>query len=273
MLKQRTLVTFAALPVAVYATFSHPAVIGLILLAVFAIAAWEYAGVLRAGDVLASRFMVVGGVIALFLARYFTGFTADAWLLPLLTMLAITYHLWRYEHDRTTAATDFLATLGGIFYIGLLGSFFVLIRALPDGAWWLLTTLFGIWLADSGAYLIGIRWGRRKLAPRLSPKKTWEGYIGGILSALVFLPLFVLLFYQFGLTPDSGLTIANTLWLALVLSIFPTLGDLGESMFKRQVGVKDSGHLLPGHGGMFDRVDSWLWGAVLGYFTILWFFL
>jgi phosphatidate cytidylyltransferase len=201
------------------------------------------------------------------------GFQADAWLLPLLVMLAMTYHLWRYERHRAQAATDFLASLGGVFYIGLLGSFFLLIRALPNGPWWLMATLFGIWLADSGAYLIGIRWGRRALAPRLSPKKTWEGYLGGILSAVVFLPLFFLLFYRFGLSPQSGLTLARAAVLAGVLGIFPTLGDLGESMFKRQVGLKDSGHLLPGHGGMFDRVDSWLWGAVLGYFTIAWFFL
>lgn len=274
MLKQRTLVTFAALPVAVFAIFVHPAVIGLVFLAVFGLAAYEYVGLLKAGGHQPSGFFVVGGVIAIFLARYFVGFTADPWLLPLLAMLSLCRHLWAYERGRDQAGTDFLASLGGLVYIGLLGSFFILLRALPDGPWWLMSALFGIWLADSGAYLIGSAWGKRPLTPRLSPRKTWEGYIGGILCGAIFLPLFALLFYRFGLDPAaSGLTLARAALLGAVVGIFPTLGDLGESMFKRQVGVKDSGHVLPGHGGMFDRVDSWLWGAPLAYFLIVWFFL
>jgi phosphatidate cytidylyltransferase len=133
-----------------------------------------------------------------------------------------------------------------------------------------LTVLPAIWLADSGAYFIGTKWGKNKMAPRLSPKKSWQGYFGGILVAVIGTPLLVM---AYSLGPASEVTLARAAIIGLFMGVFPTLGDLAESMFKRQVGVKDSGTLLPGHGGIFDRIDSWLWGAVIGYYLIIWFFL
>jgi phosphatidate cytidylyltransferase len=118
-----------------------------------------------------------------------------------------------------------------------------------------------------GAYLIGRSMGRHKLAPRLSPKKTWEGYLGGIASSLL---CGALLAYWFGmiLGPEAGFTLQRGLLVGLAMGVLPTLGDLGESLIKRQVGAKDSSHLLPGHGGFFDRIDSWLWAGVIGYYLI-----
>jgi phosphatidate cytidylyltransferase len=154
----------------------------------------------------------------------------------------------------------------------LLGSFFIPLRSLPDGEWWVLLILPAVWLADSGAFFVGRRFGRRALVPRLSPKKTWEGYFGGIMAAILGMPLLVLLYHRLGLSPDFPLGPGNAAVLGLVMGVFPTLGDLGESMVKRQVGIKDSGSLLPGHGGVFDRIDSWLWAVVIGYFFIVWFY-
>jgi phosphatidate cytidylyltransferase len=107
------------------------------------------------------------------------------------------------------------------------------------------------------------------LSPRLSPKKTWEGYFGGILVAVILTPLLVVLL-RLVAGPDSAITPLRGIWVGLVMGIIPTLGDLGESMIKRQRGVKDSGNLLPGHGGAFDRIDSWLWAVVIGYYMIVW---
>jgi phosphatidate cytidylyltransferase len=152
-----------------------------------------------------------------------------------------------------------------------MGSFFIALRALPEGEWWLLVSLPALWLADSGAYFIGTRFGAHKMTPRLSPKKSWEGYFGGILVAAIGTPLLAMLYRNLWLPAETVVTPANAIILALAMGVFPTLGDLGESMIKRQAGRKDSGTLLPGHGGMFDRIDSWLWAAFISYYVIAWF--
>jgi phosphatidate cytidylyltransferase len=116
-------------------------------------------------------------------------------------------------------------------------------------------------LADSGAYFAGQRFGRHKLAPVLSPKKTWEGYFGGVIVA-------VLGGVVIGLVSPLG--VVQCAIAAFLVGALGTLGDLAESMFKRQANAKDSGHLIPGHGGAFDRIDSLLWaGVVVYYFATL----
>jgi phosphatidate cytidylyltransferase len=123
--------------------------------------------------------------------------------------------------------------------------------------------------ADSGAYFIGKGFGRHQLSPRLSPKKTWEGYFGGIIVGLILTTLLAALI-QWSIGPDSTITPLRGALVGLVMGVVPTLGDLGESMIKRQMGVKDSGNILPGHGGAFDRVDSWLWAVAIGYYMVVW---
>jgi phosphatidate cytidylyltransferase len=156
-----------------------------------------------------------------------------------------------------------------MFYIGWFGAYFISLRNLPEGKWWILVVLPAVWFADTGAYFIGKRFGRHKLSPRLSPKKTWEGYLGGIVVGVILTALFAAL-WRVGAGPNSGITVLRGALMGLVMGIFPTLGDLGESMIKRQMGVKDSGNILPGHGGAFDRIDSWLWAVVMGYYLIVW---
>jgi phosphatidate cytidylyltransferase len=129
-----------------------------------------------------------------------------------------------------------------------------------------------VWLADSGAYFIGVRFGRHKLSPRLSPKKTWEGYLAGVVTGTLGAALLALV-WRIGAGPETAITFWRAAWLGFVISVLTPLGDLGESMIKRQVGAKDSSHLIPGHGGVFDRIDSWLWAGVIGYYIITWQFL
>jgi phosphatidate cytidylyltransferase len=135
--------------------------------------------------------------------------------------------------------------------------------------WWLLLVLPCVWLADSGAYFIGRSFGRHKLSPRLSPKKTWEGYIGGIFVGTLGAVGLVYL-WNIWAGPGFSITPLQGALLGFLLSAITTLGDLGESMIKRQSAVKDSSNLLPGHGGVFDRIDSWLWAAPIGYYFIIW---
>lgn len=159
-------------------------------------------------------------------------------------------------------------TMAGVFYIGWPLSLAVALRELPaDGLTWVVLTAAAIWLCDTGAYfsgrlLGGKLSGGRRFSPRWSPNKTWEGFFGGLLMALA------------ATTALSHWFLALPLWqgsaLGLVLGLAGVYGDLSESMLKRRVGVKDSGNLIPGHGGILDRIDSILVGAVVAYLFALW---
>src|SRR5205807_8527333 len=141
-----------------------------------------------------------------------------------------------------------IAVLGAV-YPGILMAMVVRLRQLPDGVAWLLLTLVVTWLNDTGAYFAGRAFGRRKLLPRISPSKTWEGAIGGAAGSI----LGALVVQHFWLP-------ALPAWGAAAIgagaAVLGPLGDLSESMLKRAFGRKDSGRLLPGHGGLLDRVDS-----------------
>jgi phosphatidate cytidylyltransferase len=120
--------------------------------------------------------------------------------------------------------------------------------------------MLGTWIADSGAYVFGKSMGRHKLSPRLSPNKTVEGYIGGIVVGTGFT---VLIGYFL------GVDLVLALILGLLVSIVSPAGDLGVSMLKRSAGVKDSGNFLPGHGGALDRIDSLIWSVAMAYYLLL----
>ncbi|MGE5123506.1 MAG: phosphatidate cytidylyltransferase [Acidobacteriaceae bacterium] len=269
MLVKRLLVAIVLLPLGLAAIVAGgwflTALVGLFM----GLAAWEYVTLFRAGGYKPARVLVVGGTLLLLVGRNINGFESAPWLISLLILLSMTYHLVAYERGRDQAGTDFGITLGGMLYIGWFGAYFISLRNLPEGKWWILVVLPAVWFADSGAYFIGKRFGRHLLSPRLSPKKTWEGYLGGILVGVALTALFAFL-WRSGAGPDSSITPLRGALVGLVMGVFPTLGDLGESMIKRQMGVKDSGNILPGHGGAFDRVDSWLWAVVIGYYMIVW---
>lgn len=268
MLGKRLIVTIILIPVGIslIALGSWPYAV--FVAVILGTAGWEYAQIFRKLGFQPFLLLLIAGPAALALVRIFpealSGFEA---LLCGLALAAMAYHLFQYEKGRDQAATDFAITMGGIFYLGLLGSYLVALRMLPEGKWWTLLVLPAIWLADGGAYLIGSRLGKRRLAPRLSPKKTWEGYFGGIFFGVISSVLLAALWNLMSppLLPWRGAVIG------LVMGVFPTLGDLGESMLKRQAGLKDSSNILPGHGGVLDRIDSWVWGAAIGYYLILWF--
>jgi phosphatidate cytidylyltransferase len=269
MLVKRLLVTIILLPVGMAAILAGGWYLTALVAVFMCLAAWEYVELFRAGGLRPTGVLVIGGTLILQLGRNFNGFDSAAWMISLVILLSMTYHLVAYERGRDQAGSDFAVTVAGIFYIGWFGAYFISLRNLPEGKWWILIVLPAVWFADAGAYFIGKRFGRHKLSPRLSPNKTWEGYLGGIIAGVLLTALFAAI-WRVGAGPNSAITPLRGALVGLVMGIFPTLGDLGESMIKRQMGVKDSGNLLPGHGGAFDRIDSWLWAVVLGYYMILW---
>ena len=277
-MRQRVIVAIVLLPIGMAAIYYG----GLYYIALFTtllgLAAWEYVQLFRAGGYHPSGVLVVGGTLAFAILRslnyYFDSTWVEdiAWLASILTLVSMTYHLIQYERGRDQAATDFALTISGIFYIGLLGSYLILLRGLPEGVWWVLTALPAVWFADSGAYFYGRAYGKHKLSPRLSPKKSWEGYIAGIIVSILGTAAFAAM-WRLPAGVGTELTPLRGAILGLIISVIAPLGDLGQSMIKRQVNVKDSSNLIPGHGGAFDRIDSWLWAGVMGYYIIVWFFL
>lgn len=153
------------------------------------------------------------------------------------------------------------ATLFGVIYPSFLFSFLIRVRSYgpqtsDDGFWLTLMLFLLIWSADTFAYFVGKQFGRRLLFPRISPKKTWEGFLGGLAGAIA-----VALIVVFAL--DTPFRPFDALALAAVAGVGGPLGDLAESRLKRAVGAKDSGHILPGHGGLLDRFDALLVAAPL----------
>ncbi|UDG81551.1 Phosphatidate cytidylyltransferase [Candidatus Profftia lariciata] len=118
-----------------------------------------------------------------------------------------------------------------------------------QGSWWLCYIIILVWSVDSGAYIFGRLFGKYKLSPQVSLEKTWEGLIGGLTTAFIV----SLMFDLYALLPISSFTL---LLCSIIVSLASILGDLTESMFKREAGLKDSSHLIPGHGGILDRIDS-----------------
>lgn len=231
------------------------------------LSAWEYIQMFRAAKYEPSVVLTVGGTLAILSARAFAAEWAGG-ILTALILMAMTVHLFAYERGRDQAALDFLVTLGGFTYLGWIGSYLFDLRSLPNGLWWVLFALPIVWLADSGAYSIGAKYGKHKMMRRLSPKKSWEGYGAGVLAGTLYGAFFAYAYSAYG---PLHVSIAQGLALGFVLSTITTLGDLGESLFKRFGSEKDSGNLFPGHGGAFDRIDSLIWAAVIGFYWIRYF--
>ncbi len=183
-------------------------------------------------------------------------------LIPMISFIFI-FELYRnHKHPILNIAS----TLMGIFYVSIpmmLLNHIVYLRNEFDGKI-LLGVFILIWASDTGAYLFGVTLGRNRLFERISPKKSWEGFIGGIIIAQVV--ALVLSKYW------GSLEYLHWSVLAAITAVIGTLGDLVESMMKRSVGLKDSGNLLPGHGGILDRFDSFLF-TIPVIFTYLYFFI
>jgi len=192
-----------------------------------------------------------------------------AGLTSALTLLIAASLVWHVVFIRVRT-TDTATTVFGAIYTGFLLSYLVLIlrnfsvgghtvgRALA------LTVVIGVWANDSLAYLVGSMIGRHKMVPRISPKKSWEGFVAGLLGTLAVwtaLPFLV---------PNTGLSVPWAMVTGTVVGATVVIGDLFESRMKREAGVKDSGTALPGHGGFLDRLDSLILVCLVAYWMLVW---
>lgn len=219
------------------------------------VAGYEFYGLLRRRSYAPSTWSGLLLIALLLLGAYQPQWPVIRPAVAGVLMLTLGWQLFQ-AHSPTPMA-DWALTLSGGMYLGWLMGHFLLLRAASGGLRWLALALLSTWICDSGAYFIGLWLGRHKLWPRISPKKTWEGAVGGGISGVVLTALVASLL---GLGWPHGVLIG-----ALVAIVAP-FGDLAVSMLKREVGAKDSSHLIPGHGGMLDRIDSLLFTVPVVYY-------
>ena len=237
-----------------------------------AIGAWELSSALREKNWYLPRVPAVVGSVLIMPATYFGG-PSIQWLASIAIVAALI--LWRTVHllfERRKAnfqtfqktVRDFGAAAFLVIYLPLTLSFAMLLLRRDDGQWWVLAFVTTVALIDSAGYLFGRIFGRNKLAPGVSPKKTWEGLAASIAFGTVSAVSFTV--FVLGGQWWVGIIFAATLILAAVF------GDLAESLIKRDLGIKDMSTLLPGHGGMMDRLDSLLPASLMTYLVMVVFF-
>jgi phosphatidate cytidylyltransferase len=211
------------------------------------------------------RPLVLGGYLGFALTLLGLQLGGLEWMLGgLLSTFVFAFVVYGLGGVRQSATTSFGVTLLGVAWVGAGIGCLLLIRDIPEfGFWAVMTVLFTVFAADTGAFFVGRTFGRHSLAPAISPKKSWEGFAGGVLAAVGM--AFVILYKD----RADFLSIPESLLLGLVIALAAVLGDLFESAVKRDLEVKDSGRVLGGHGGMLDRLDSLLWAGPVAYFTIL----
>lgn len=199
----------------------------------------------------------------------------DAGFLPaiLITSVLIGLCQMMVRTDFSGALVDWALTLAPSIYIGGAMHYFVTLRSLPDGLFWILTALIGTWICDIAAFFVGRRWGNVRLAPKISPGKSVEGAIGGLVGAALAVialgPALGWVFATAGLGPVPSAGVLRLAGLGLVIGFCAIIGDLMESFIKRQCNAKDSSQMIPGHGGVLDRIDSVLLAVVGAYFFVV----
>ncbi len=267
MLRQRLLVAIVAVPTIFAAVAYGRWVFPLMITLFMSLAAVEYGQMYQRASQRPALPLLLVGVIAICAGRALVEFSVGPSIVAAVILLAMIWHLVDYERGAAHSGLDFALTVAGTLYLGWIGAYLISLRQIPDGKWWVLLTLSSVWLADSAAFFVGKRWGRRPMAPRLSPKKTWEGYLAGVVTGAASGAGLASL-WSIAAGSLSQVNAAHGLELGLLLGVLTPLGDLGISMMKREIGVKDTSGLVPGHGGALDRTDSWVWAGVLAYYFV-----
>ena len=256
-MKQRVVTAVVALAILAGVVFLLPPVatevaLGLVLLA----AAWEWSGFLRSGS-LGVRL----GYVLFIAATLALTVTVLAGRIEIVLLVALAWWLgafgWTFFYPTPVPAV--VRWLGGALVI--VPMYAALVALLAVSPRMLMFALLIVWVADSGAFFAGKRFGRIKLAPSISPGKTWEGAIGGVAAVLLF---------ALAAAAASGLDAVYFVPLCLAVACISIVGDLTVSMFKRDAGLKDSGFLFPGHGGVLDRIDSIAAAAPLFAIGLTW---
>ena len=262
IIKQRILTGLVVLPLLIlYILYTSPAWFNLLVYGVTLLALYEYYAMsLPVGRAAERGLAILGGTLLVPLVGLARLQLLEGALVLLVLFFAVLF-LLRFR-EISTVAQQLALLLFGFLYLPLLLGHLVLLRGLPDGRDWVFLVLLTVMASDTAAYFTGVSLGRHKLYPAISPNKSIEGAVGGLGGSLGGALLAKVWFFP-SLAPH------DCLLLGLGLGVFAQLGDLFESMLKRSFGVKDSGSLIPGHGGILDRLDSLLFVFPPAYYYAL----
>lgn len=240
----------------------------LLILLVGAAAALGAVEFYRLGTHAGARPLMVFGVIWAVLFVVASLFDIDWASWSLLASAAVLPLMWLAIFRRDLLLQSWAWTLAGILYMGWMLGHYVMLRQLEHGRELVIMAVFTTFACDTAAYFVGRAWGRHHMAPKVSPHKTWEGSAGGFLGAVAAAAAlrFLLNLGDWSLP----LSYVEAVGVGCLVGVVAQIGDLAESLLKRRAGVKDSGNLLPGHGGVLDRIDSLVFTGVIVYYFVLW---
>lgn len=280
-LAKRIIVAAIGIPLAVYVFYIGGEFLAGVLIIISAMALHEYYTIAERNQIFSAKILgILSGIILQALIYYYyrksdleTGMILSALLFLILVPLVFGTRLWKHHKNNYSGIAS---TFTGILYVPMMLTSLIILRDInlilsydifssysllgikikqlqaldPNwGAWFLLSIFVTIWICDSAAFFVGKAIGKNKLFPRHSPKKTWEGAIGGfVLSIFSMIGATQILIPEF--------PIVHAVAIGVIIGIFGQIGDLAESQLKRDVGIKDSSSILPGHGGILDRFDS-----------------
>jgi phosphatidate cytidylyltransferase len=268
---KRVLTALVLIPIVLVLVFLGPKEIFVIVTAAVAcLAAWEFLGLAVHAGAKPPRIPALLAIIALF-AGNLEYPEQTAAILGVLSLLLLVYCTFASPVERMLA--DATSSVFCLFYCGLTLVSLCSLREQANGPSLVTFVLCVVWGGDIAALYIGRAWGRHKLAPKLSPNKTWEGTVGSIFGSMVVAGALLGVAAWLETLNSARLSFPDETWywlvLAAIVNIAAQVGDLAESALKRSVGVKDSGTLLPGHGGVLDRVDALLLAAPVLWYALL----
>lgn len=262
-LKIRSLTAIFAIPLVFFIIWDGGLLYLLLCVLVLTIGALEFAKMYGSQPSNQHSLILLGICTALLpIARYFVTAEDSMFFLVASVFLFGIWGVVSFERGNANAANGFAVMVSGLVYFGWIGGYLISLRRIPDGQLWVMLCLLLIWMSDTGAFFIGSLMGKHRMLPLVSPRKTWEGYFGGIAVSLAF----GLLLHRVIPNFSNMMSAQQMLALALAVSCIGSIGDFAESMIKRTFKAKDSSNLIPGHGGFFDRLDTILWVIPIGYF-------
>ena len=236
---------------------------------ILSITVWEFNNLFIKGGYHPNQYVLLFGTFSVILSTYLDNPILISFVYTSTVFLILLSVILQYRRFNKTSAFDLTIEMAAFLFITFLGSYLIKIRFLPNGLFWIMISIIPTGIGDIGAYFVGSILGKHKIAPKLSPNKTIEGYLGGAVAA-------TFTGYALGLIANTYvpvITISASTLIGCITGLISPLGDLSKSIFKRHFNQKNTSNLIPGHGGLLDRLDTSLWAGPIAFFLINFFFL